>query len=109
MVLQFILVDEKRCVGCAYCIQACPYSVRFIDPVKKVVQKCTWCYSRVRQGLLPACVQVCPTSARIFGSMKDETSEVYKILKGPGVLNVLKKEMGTFPALYYKGARREVI
>ena len=55
------------------------------------------------------CVEVCPTGARKFGSMKDETSEVYKILKGPGVLTVLKKEMGTFPALYYKGARREVV
>ncbi|MBT4200694.1 4Fe-4S dicluster domain-containing protein [Desulfobacula sp.] len=105
----FVLVDEKRCVGCAYCIQACPYSVRFIHPIKKTVEKCTWCYQRVRKGLLPACVDVCPTGARKFGSMKDETSEVYNILKGPGVLTVLRKEMGTFPALYYKGARREVI
>ncbi|MCF6247688.1 MAG: 4Fe-4S dicluster domain-containing protein [Desulfobacula sp.] len=105
----FVLVDEKRCVGCSYCIQACPYSVRFLHPKKKVADKCTWCYQRVRKGLLPACVQVCPTHARKFGSMKDETSEVYQILKGPGVLTVLRKEMGTYPALYYKGARREVI
>lgn len=105
----FILMDEKHCVGCAYCLQACPYSARFLHPVTKVAQKCTWCYHRVRKGLLPACVQVCPTAARQFGSMKDESSEVYKILKGPGVLTVLKKEMGTWPALYYKGARREVI
>lgn len=105
----FVLVDEELCVGCAYCIQACPYSIRFLHPVTKVVHKCTWCYHRVRKGLLPACVEVCPTGARKFGSMKDETSEVYKILKGPGVLTVLRKEMGTFPALYYKGARREVI
>ncbi|MFH2058923.1 MAG: hypothetical protein ABIJ59_08475 [Pseudomonadota bacterium] len=59
--------------------------------------------------MLPACVQVCPTHARTFGSMTDESSEVYQILKGPGVLTVLKKEMGTWPALYYKGIRREVI
>jgi Fe-S-cluster-containing dehydrogenase component len=105
----FVLVDEKQCVGCGYCIQACPYSVRFLNPVTKVAEKCTWCYHRVRKGLLPACVEVCPTGARKFGSMKDETSEVYKILKGPGVLTVLRKEMGTWPALYYKGARREVV
>ncbi|HCY83570.1 MAG TPA: hydrogenase [Desulfobacteraceae bacterium] len=105
----FVLVDHERCVGCAYCIQACPYSVRYIHPTTKTVDKCTWCYHRVRKGLLPACVDVCPTGARKFGSLRDESSEVYQILKGPGVLTVLKKEMGTWPALYYKGARREVV
>ncbi len=105
----FILVDHKRCVGCAYCIQACPYSVRYLHPVSRITEKCTWCYHRVRQGLLPACVNACPTGARKFGSLTDENSEVYKILRGPGVLTVLKKEMGTWPALYYKGARREVV
>jgi Fe-S-cluster-containing dehydrogenase component len=105
----FVLVDHDRCVGCAYCIQACPYSVRYIHPETKTVDKCTWCYHRVRKGLLPACVEVCPTGARKFGSLKDKNSEVYKILKGPGVLTVLKPEMGTWPALYYKGARREVV
>jgi len=105
----FVLVDRKHCVGCAYCLQACPYSVRFLNPKSRVAEKCTWCYHRVRKGLLPACVHVCPTGARKFGSLKDENSEVYKILHGPGVLTVLKKEMGTWPALYYKGARREVV
>ena len=105
----FVLVDSTRCVGCAYCIQACPYSVRFINPRTRVVEKCTWCYHRVRKGLLPACVEVCPTGARKFGSLKDETSEVYKILRGEGVLTVLRREMGTWPGLYYKGARMEVI
>lgn len=105
----FVLIDEKRCVGCAYCIQACPYSSRFINPVTKVVNKCNWCYHRVRKGLLPVCVTVCPTGSRKFGSLKDETSEVYKIMKGPGVLTMLKKEMGNWPALYYKGLRREVV
>lgn len=105
----FVLVDHKRCVGCAYCIQACPYSVRFLNPVSKTAEKCSWCYHRVRKGLLPACVNVCPTGARKFGNLNDENSEVSKILKGPGVITVLKREMGTFPGLYYMGARREVI
>ncbi|SMC38264.1 tetrathionate reductase beta subunit [Desulfocicer vacuolatum DSM 3385] len=105
----FVLMDSDRCVGCGYCIQACPYSSRFLNPVTHTAEKCTWCYHRVRKGLLPACVEVCPTGARKFGSLKDETSEVYKILKGPGVLTVLKEAMGTWPALYYLGARLEVI
>ncbi len=105
----FILVDEKHCVGCAYCIQACPYSVRFLSPVTHTAEKCTWCYHRVRKGLLPACVNVCPTGARKFGDMNDKNSEVYKILHGKGVITVLKRGMGTSPSLYYQGCRREVI
>ncbi len=105
----FILVDRERCVGCAYCIQACPYSARYLDPVTRTAEKCTWCYHRVRKGLLPVCVNVCPTGARKFGDLNDKSSEVYKLLHEHEVLTVLKKDMGTYPALYYKGLRREVV
>ncbi len=105
----FVLIDQKRCIGCAYCIQGCPYSVRFLNPVTHTADKCTWCYHRVRKGLLPACVDVCPTGARKFGDLNDKQSEVSKILRGPGVLTVLKKDMGNYPSLYYKGLRREVV
>lgn len=105
----FILVDKNRCVGCGYCIQACPYSVRFLNPVSRTAEKCTWCYSRVRQGLLPACVNVCPVHARKFGDLNDKTSEVYKLLREPHVISVLKPGMGNQPALHYLGLRREVV
>jgi Fe-S-cluster-containing dehydrogenase component len=105
----FVLIDPTHCVGCAYCVQACPYSVRFINPVTHTAEKCSWCYHRVRKGLLPACVNACPRDARKFGDLNDKESEVSKILRGPGVITVLKKEMGTSPALYYQGARREVV
>ena len=105
----FILIDKKRCVGCGYCIQACPYSVRFLNPITKTADKCTWCYHRVRKGLLPACVHVCPTKARKFGDLNDPESEVYKILRQPHVVSVLKPDMGNKPALHYVGLRREVV
>lgn len=104
----FVLNDDKRCIGCGYCVQACPYSVRFINPVKKVSEKCTWCYHRVSQGRQPACVSVCPVQARKFGDLADKQSEVYKLLHAPDVVSVLKPEMGNEPALYYLGLRREV-
>ena len=104
-----ILVDDQYCVGCRYCIQACPYGARYLHPDTKTADKCTFCYHRITKGLLPACVNVCPTGARNFGDLNDTESEVYKILRGPGVLTVLKKDMGNFPALYYKGLRREVV
>jgi tetrathionate reductase subunit B len=105
----FVLVDEKRCVGCGYCVQACPYSARFLSPVRRTAEKCTWCYHRVRQDMAPACVGVCPVRARKFGDLNDRNSEVYKLLHEPRVISVLKPEMGNRPALYYLGLRREVI
>ncbi len=105
----FILVDRKRCVGCSYCLQACPYSVRFINPETKTAEKCTWCYHRVRKGLLPACVNVCPVQTRKFGDLNDKNSEVYKIMRQPHVISVLKPGMGNKPSLHYLGLRREVV
>ena len=105
----FVLIDTNRCVGCGYCIQACPYSVRFLNPKTHTADKCTWCYHRVRKGLLPACVNVCPVHARKFGDLNDRNSEVYKILHQPHVVSVLKPDMGNKPSLHYVGLRREVV
>ena len=105
----FVLVDKTRCVGCSYCVQACPYSIRFINPVSHTAEKCTWCYHRVRKGLLPACVTVCPTGARKFGDLDDPESEVAKLLRAPHVISVLKPDMGNEPELHYLGLRREVV
>ncbi len=105
----FILIDSDRCVACSYCVQACPYSVRFISPVTHTAEKCTWCYHRVRKGMLPACVNVCPVGARKFGDLNDRESEVYQLLHQPNVISVLKPSMGNKPSLHYLGLRREVI
>ncbi|MBU2008741.1 MAG: 4Fe-4S dicluster domain-containing protein [Chloroflexi bacterium] len=94
-----ILVDEKRCIGCKYCIVACPYGVRYLHPETKVADKCTFCYHRVVKGLQPACVQVCPTQARIFGDLRDPESPVTKLLVES--VQVLKPEYGTKPKVYY--------
>ena len=105
----FVLVDKTRCVGCSYCVQACPYSIRFINPTSHTAEKCTWCYHRVRKGLLPACVTVCPTGARKFGDLDDPDSEVAKLLRAPHVISVLKPDMGNEPGLHYRGLRRDVV
>ena len=58
-----VLVDQKYCLGCAYCVQACPYGCRYIHPTKRVADKCTLCYHRITKGLTTACCEACPTGA----------------------------------------------
>lgn len=72
-------VDDKLCIACRYCIVACPYSARFINPVTHSVEKCTFCFeNRLSKEMLPACVSICPTEALVFGDMLDKRSNVYQ-------------------------------
>lgn len=102
-----VLVDETYCIGCSYCIQACPYGARFMNPVTKVADKCTFCYHRITKGLEPACVEVCPTDARIFGNLRDKKSDLVAFLqKNP--TEVLKPHLNTSPRVFYNGLSSEV-
>jgi len=105
----FVIIDNTHCVGCGYCIQACPYGVRFINKNTKTADKCTWCYHRVRKGKLPACVNACPTGARKFGDLNDPNSEVAKIYYSKSRLTVLKEDLGNKPSLYYINLHNEVV
>ena len=102
-----VLVDEKHCVGCGYCVQACPYGARYIHPERRTADKCTWCYHRVKKGLMPACVVVCPVEARLFGNLKDPESRVARILREERI-GVLKPETGNSPKTFYVGLDKEV-
>jgi tetrathionate reductase subunit B len=102
-----ILVDENRCIGCRYCIQACPYGARYLHPEKEVADKCTFCYHRITKGMLPACVEVCPTQARIFGDLKSGASPLNRF-KRMNKLHVLKPSLNTDPKVSYSGLDGEV-
>lgn len=93
-----VLVDKEVCIGCKYCVIACPYGATFVHPLQKVTDKCTFCYHRVKRNLLPACVLVCPTGARTFGELS-KGSRVYEMLKNG--YRVLKPETGTKPRVFY--------
>ena len=98
-----VVVDYNWCIGCRYCIAACPYKGRvfnWADPklppeevntavhylgnrprYRNVVEKCTFCIQRVRNGRYPACVEACPTGSRKFGNLLDESSEIRYIIQ----------------------------
>lgn len=101
------LVDDKYCIGCRYCIQACPYGCRYIDPYKGTVDKCTLCYHRITKGLAPACIEVCPTKARIYGDLNDQEGELFKFRKEHNC-QVLKPNLNTGSKLFYNGLSAEV-
>lgn len=99
-----VVVNSDRCVACAYCVQACPYDARFINPETHKADKCTFCLHRVEAGLLPGCVETCVGGARIFGDLNDPNSEIRKRMEeSKSELKVLKPEMKTEPRVYYIG------
>jgi molybdopterin-containing oxidoreductase family iron-sulfur binding subunit len=117
-----VVVDYDWCIGCRYCMAACPYGARhfnWAEPTlsveelntethylgnrprpKGVVEKCTFCIQRVRAGRYPACVEVCPVGARKFGNLLDPESEIRYILENKRIL-VLKEELNTMPKFFY--------
>ena len=102
-----VLVDDKYCIGCRYCVQACPYGCRYIHPEKHVVDKCTLCYHRIKKSLNPACVEVCPNGARIFGDLRDKNGSLVKFLKEHTCL-VLRPHLNTGAKVYYNSLSTEV-
>ena len=117
-----VVIDYDWCIGCRYCMAACPYGARHfnwgepsipagqLNPKthvlgnrprpKGVVEKCTFCIQRTRNGRYPACVEVCPVGARKFGNLLDPESEIRYIIEHKRVL-VLKEDLNTVPKFFY--------
>ncbi|GAB4209346.1 MAG: hypothetical protein OHK0013_28660 [Sandaracinaceae bacterium] len=117
-----VVVDYDWCIGCRYCEAACPYHARRfnwaapeippeeINPRQAylsnrvrpqgVMEKCTFCLHRTRRGELPACLEACPTGARVFGNLLDRSSPIRWVLENKRVF-VLKEELGTRPRFFY--------
>jgi molybdopterin-containing oxidoreductase family iron-sulfur binding subunit len=115
-----VVIDYDKCIACRNCITTCPYGARHFNwvepevpeaernpavPVEEkagVVEKCTFCVQRSRNGKTTACVEACPVGARKFGDLNDPDSEVSQILKTRRVWR-LKEEYGTEPMIWYVG------
>ncbi len=117
-----VVIDYDWCIGCRYCMAACPYDGRrfnWSEPQvpeeevnkdqhylgnrlrkKGVMEKCTFCVQRSRNGKNPACVEACPTGARVFGNLLDPKSEIRWVLENKKVFR-LKEDLGTEPKFWY--------
>ncbi len=117
-----VVVDYNWCIGCRYCMAACPYrgrvfnwsepsippeelntSVHYLGNrprFRNVVEKCTFCVQRVRVGRYPACVEACPTGTRKFGNLLDPDSEIRYLIANKRVFR-LKEDLNTEPKFYY--------
>lgn len=116
-----VLIDYDRCIGCRYCMAACPYNVRVfkweeaaqnpnfkygdprvLDRKVGVVEKCSLCKELTDDGNEPRCVQTCPAEARIFGDLDDPESTISRYIREHDA-EVLLAEKGTKPSVYYIG------
>lgn len=113
-----VLIDYEKCMGCKYCMVACPYQARYFnealapppgvpvmgdgDSRKGAVEKCDFCHDRLTAGQQPRCVEACPYDARFFGDRDNPDDPVAKLLREQKAV-VLKSEGGFGPSVYYIG------
>ncbi len=112
-----VMMDAHRCIGCRYCVAACPYGSRsfnWSDPrpsistltpayparTKGVVEKCTFCEERLARDERPACADACPVRAIVFGRLDDPQSDVRALLRSRFAIR-RRPELGTRPSVYY--------
>lgn len=95
-----VKINKELCIGCGYCVEACPYDARHIDPRTQKADKCDFCASRLETGLPPACVATCTGNAKYFGDLEDPASDVFQMVYGQGAKRIQSAEVSVGPNVY---------
>ena len=98
-----VQVDRNLCIGCGFCVDACPYEARYINPVLKMVDKCDFCSPRIEREQEPACVSTCPAHAKFFGDLEDRSSDVSRMVYSEGARRMETANVAIGPNVYYLG------
>jgi DMSO reductase iron-sulfur subunit len=95
-----VFVDREKCIGCKYCILACPYNAPIIQEDEEYMHKCTFCIEFVEKDGTPACVATCMTGVRVFGDLNDPESEISRIVVKKKIVRLME-DLDTKPSIYY--------
>jgi Fe-S-cluster-containing dehydrogenase component len=102
-----VVMDYKKCIGCKTCMAACPYNARYFNHDKYAIDKCNFCLdTRLAAGEKEtACAAACPADVRVFGDLKDTSTEIYQLLHEPdNKIWVIRPECGALPNVFYMNA-----
>jgi DMSO reductase family type II enzyme iron-sulfur subunit len=96
-----VLVDQDRCHGYRFCVEACPYKKVYYDHVRQVSAKCIFCLPRIEEGVAPACARQCPGRLRFVGFRDDREGPIWKLVDHWKVAMPLHPEYGLGPNVFY--------
>ncbi len=109
-----VLVDRHRCIGCRYCMMACPYKARSfvheeltdqkpeVPRGKGTVEACNMCVYRIDNGQIPACAEACQNKAILFGDLNDANSEIAKKIHSVASVQI-RADLRLNPGIRYQG------
>ena len=103
-----VKIDQAVCIGCGYCVEACPYGARYLNPVIHKVDKCDFCFARLERGQLPMCVTTCTAHAKFFGNLEDPNSDVFRMVYEQGARRLETSDVAIGPNVYYLGKHEHV-
>jgi DMSO reductase family type II enzyme iron-sulfur subunit len=96
-----VLVNQDRCHGYRFCVEACPYKKVYFDHARQVAAKCIFCLPRVEEGVPPACARQCPGRLRFVGFRDDQNGPIWKLVDKWKVAVPLHPEYGLGPNVFY--------